>query len=213
MLRQSCNTSPKECHTKPLRYRPSVAVALTTFSIFQVAHNFNRRVYTIQYLWQKCLQTRNVYDHRRRPKGCITILQPSDRGFSKAAEALSNNILQAVVQRQHPWHLSDNRTEASRLNLLYNWRVPALFYRLLQISHLYAKPPCCSSKFYMSIPLSLSLTEYTLSKISNWSPYIFTLVFNVRFDYTKFMLLLINQGFARTLQVISFKKYFLQRRC
>ena len=90
---------------------------------------------------------------------------------------------------------------------------PPLFYRLLQISHLYAKPPCCSSKFYMSIPLSLSLTEYTLSKISNWSPYIFTLVFNVRFDYTKFMLLLINQGFARTLQVISFKKYFLQRRC
>ena len=30
---------------------------------------------------------------------------------------------------------------------------------------------------------------FTLSKISNWSPYIFMLVLKVRFGYTKFMLI------------------------
>ena len=53
--------------------------------------------------------------------------------------------------------------------------------------------------------------QYTISK---WSPYIFTLDLKVRFGYAKFMLLQINQGFAKTLRVISFKNdlYFLHRR-
>ena len=46
---------------------------------------------------------------------------------------------------------------------------------------------------------------YTLSKISNWPPYIFTLVLKVRFGYANFILLLINQGFIETLHVIKFK--------
>ena len=35
----------------------------------------------------------------------------------------------------------------------------------------------------------LDISKYTLSKISNWSPYIFMLVLNVRFVYTKLLLL------------------------
>ena len=55
---------------------------------------------------------------------------------------------------------------------------------------------------------------YTLPPTPNWSPYIFTLVLKVKVGHKKFMLLKINQGFAKTLQVISFKNdlYFLHRR-
>ena len=43
----------------------------------------------------------------------------------------------------------------------------------------------------------------TLSKISNWSPYIFMFVLKVRFGYTKFMLLYINQCLAEILFVLT----------
>ena len=67
----------------------------------------------------------------------------------RAAEALSDNILQADVERQHPWHLSDDETDASLLGLLYNWHVSLLFYTLFQILHLYAKPIAFVSKASM----------------------------------------------------------------
>ena len=50
------------------------------------------------------------------------------------------------------------------------------------------------SVYYYFIPL-----YNTLSKISNRSLYSFTLVLEVRFCYTKFILLFIDQGFAETL--------------
>ena len=57
--------------------------------------------------------------------------------------------------------------------------------------------------FYVCIGLWY-LKNNTLS-ISTLSPYIFALVLKVRFCYTKFMLLYINQGLAETLHAISFK--------
>ena len=43
---------------------------------------------------------------------------------------------------------------------------------------------------YHSVRLWVSaILAYTLSKISNWSPYIFALILKARFEYTKYMLL------------------------
>ena len=54
-----------------------------------------------------------------------------------------------------------------------------------------------------------------LSKISNWSPYIFILFLKVRFGYAKFILIPINQCLAETLHAVSFKNnwYIFYRRC
>ena len=51
-------------------------------------------------------------------------------------------------------------------------------------------------------------------KSANCSPNIFTLVLKIGTGYTKCMFLKINQGFANTLQGISFKndRYFFHRR-
>ena len=54
-------------------------------------------------------------------------------------------------------------------------------------SHLELWQPSCSLEpNYLG---SFGRGHYTLSKISNWSPYIFQLFLKVRFGYTKFMLI------------------------
>ena len=59
--------------------------------------------------------------------------------------------------------------------------------------------------------LTILVKVYILKPTANWSPYIFTLVQKVKDRVYKIRVFLVEQYFAETLQVISFKNdvYFL----
>ena len=68
------------------------------------------------------------------PKVCLVVVGTIGGFFQglppRAAEALLDNILPADIERQYPWHLSDDETESYHLSLLYNWHVYPLFCTL-----------------------------------------------------------------------------------
>ena len=62
--------------------------------------------------------------------------------------------------------------------------------------------------------MCVTINENILKPSSNQSPNIFTLVQKVKIGHTNGLILKINQGFAETLQVISYQNdlYVLHRR-